>query len=264
MFEKVKVSINEDIFNVTDVNDQILINCSIHDQRLSYTTYMFQPEDRLLIEVLYKDDEKELEYTVRLDGLMKEFLQIIYRFEGQSLPDNISNDIKIARNPKFMQILSFINIVLIFYIEYVIAENPDFLKIGILQIGTTIYTQYAVFSLLLAPGIVMIAYTRILYTKIDGLIRYLQFIGPIKSYSDYSFDQGLKYFEKLSRWITIFVLIDMVLLLIIYSILIIYSQFLIGIVLFLLGVILPLKLLYSPIKFLLSKKDLQFYVGDYF
>jgi hypothetical protein len=263
-FESGAVSLKNDNLIVTDSNGQTFLSCSIYDPKLTYETFIFQRTDQLFIDLTYKSIDEGIEYTIRPEGLTKEFLKIIYSFEGQSLPENISKDVKLARNPKFMQILSFINIVLIFYIEYVMAENPNIYKIIEIQIGTINSTQYQSYALLIIIGIIMIAFTRILYTKIDGLIRYFQIIGPIKSYSPYTFNQGIKYYRKLSRLTITLVIIDLSILLTGFVILIRYSQFLIGIVLFLLGAILPLKLLYSPIKFLLSKKDLQFYVGDYF
>jgi hypothetical protein len=258
------IILKNDTLTVNDRDSQTIINCPINDLMLTYATYIHQPEDRLIIDLTYKDDDKGVEYTIRPEGMMKEFLKLIYKLEDQSIPMNISPDIKLARNPKFMPILTFVNFILLILINDIIRKNPDILKIGILQMGGTIHTQFSVFGLLFAPGLVTITYARILYTKIHGLIRYFQIIGPIKSHSPYTFNQGIKYYRKLSIWLTILVIINLSILITCYVILILYSQLLIGLVLFLLASILPAKLLYTPIKFLLTKKDLQYYVGDYF
>jgi hypothetical protein len=258
------ILLNNDILTVNDRDSQTILSCPINDPRLTYTTYIHLPEDRLIIDFTYEDQNKGVDFTIRPEGKMKEFLKIIYKLEDQSFPMNISQNVKLASHPKFMRILSFINIILVFYLGYITEEHPDVYKIIEIHLGSGSFTQYQVYELLMIAAIITVVFTRILYTNIHRQIRYFQIVGPIKSYSGYSFERGSKNFDKIWKGLLIFVIIDIVVLLLCYSILILYSQLLIGIVLFLFGSILPAKLLYTPIKFLLTKKDLQYYVGDYF
>jgi hypothetical protein len=58
------IILKNDTLTVNDRDSQTILSCPINDPRLTYATYIHLPQDRLIIDLTYKDDDKGIEYSL--------------------------------------------------------------------------------------------------------------------------------------------------------------------------------------------------------